>query len=95
MFNRFRPMSATAMAAILGCSMMAMAAPAQAAAAGRLPLRSQTMGRMTMGVMEDKVETMPTFPVFSAAISSTMPRPVPRKAEVTISPKSWRVMLRS
>lgn len=30
MFTRFRPMTATAMAAILGCSMMAMAAPAAA-----------------------------------------------------------------
>ncbi|WP_257550230.1 tetratricopeptide repeat protein [Sphingopyxis sp. DBS4] len=30
MFTRFRPMSATAMAAILGCSMMAMVAPAAA-----------------------------------------------------------------
>ena len=30
MFTRFRPMSATAMAAILGCSMMAMTAPAAA-----------------------------------------------------------------
>lgn len=30
MFTRFRPMTATAMAAILGCSMMAMTAPAAA-----------------------------------------------------------------
>ena len=52
-------------------------APTQAAGAGILPVRAQMKGRIMTGVVEDKIVTVATLPVSSAAISIAAPTPSP------------------
>lgn len=66
----------------------ARSAPAQALLGGATPVLIQTIGRITMGVIDDSVETIPTFPRASAAMFRDMPSPTPKKAEAAATPKA-------
>lgn len=58
-----------------------MMALSQAVLEGATPVRSQTVGGMRAGVIDDSVEMMPTLPLASAAVTNDMPSPVPKKAD--------------
>jgi hypothetical protein len=62
-------------------------APSHALADGAFPVLSHTIGRTRIGASEDKVDTIPTLPLASAAIKSDIPRPVAMTAPAALIAK--------
>src|SRR5262245_55788642 len=73
----------------------ARSAPSHALIEGRLPVLSHTMGRTRIGAREDRYDTIPTWPLSSAAIKRDMPRPVEMAAPTALianrcNENAWR-----
>ena len=64
----------------------AMLAPTQASGDGGRRLTIQSIGRIKSGVVEDRVETIPTSPTAKAAINNDIPSTIPNRADQA----TWR-----